>query len=141
MANIAMSYIQELHVFNFRMQGCQASSIFILDCSNLQWHREQLRLKIGYRTTGVLIGDNWYVSAYFFGDPQIFSVYLPNLISSVISPSYEKSIIILNHYGMTHELTSPPFTRLALLALQNNLLVVGGYGYNLYQKEIHRYAR
>ena len=56
-------YIAVSYKNYFIVECSDANSTFILDCSNSQWYRAQPWPERGYRMTGDLIEENWYVSA------------------------------------------------------------------------------
>ena len=108
------------------------SKLEVLDSSSGRWYSAQPVPVGGHQISSVVVGDCWYLSS--FGGwkdrkKHIFWAHLPTLTSSATSAHTTTEHI-------WHELPTPPVKRPTLLALQGNLLLVGGWGY---VQEIRRY--
>ena len=105
-------------------------TVEVLDCSTHQWYSAQPVPVGGGLMTAVIISDYVYISSYFWsnGQSHMFSAHLPTLISNATCNTTT---------GPTwQELPSPPVHGPTLLALQNHLLLVGGWRR---RKELYRY--
>ena len=109
--------------------GYYKGTVEVLDCSTHQWYSAQPVPVGGSGMTAVIISDYVYISSYNWrgGQPHMFSAHLPTLISNATrntttAPTWQ-------------ELPSPPVYGPTLLALQNHLLLVGGWGKELYRYE------
>ena len=110
--------------------GSGKDTVEVLDCSTHQWYSAQPVPVRGDLMTAVIIGDYVYISSYVWSDGQrhVFSAHLPTLISNATRNTTTGST--------WQELPSPPVGGSTLLALQNHLLLVGGFGR---RKELYRY--
>ncbi len=115
--------------------GSNKDTVEVLDCSTHQWYSAQPVPVGGGGMTAVIISDYVYISSYGWrgGQPHVFSAHLPTLISNATRNTTT---------GPTwQELPSPPVDGPTLLALQNHLLLVGGWevGGLGERKELYRY--
>ena len=110
--------------------GNYKGTVEVLNCSTHQWYSAQPMPVGGHWMIAVIISDYIYISSYFWSDgqPHVFFTHLPTLISNATcSPTTCPT---------WQELPSPPVGASTLLALQNHLLLVGGWGW---RREIYRY--
>ena len=97
------------------------SEVEVLDSSSDRWYSAQPVPVGGHWMSSVVIGDRWYLSSLLWKDGRkhIFWAHLPNLTYSATSAHTTTEHI-------WHELPTPPVEQPTLLALQGNLLLVGG---------------
>ena len=122
---------------NYLIVACRfpcMSEVEVLDSSSGRWYSAQPVPVGGHLMSSVVVGDCWYLSS--FGDwkdgkKHIFLAHLPTLISSATSAHTTTEHI-------WHELPTPPVAGPTILALQGQLLLVGGVGYI---QEIHCYDK
>lgn len=105
------------------------NTVEVLDCSYRQWHNAESLPKGGNRATAVIISDYIYISSYVWVDdqPHIFSAHVPTLLTNHTTSSESP---------IWQELPKPPVHGPALVALHNNLLLIGGKEKN---KELYIY--
>ena len=107
-------------------------TVEVLDSSSGRWYSAQPVPMGGDKMSSAVIGDHWYLSSsrWIDGQPHIFSVHLPTLISGATSAAQT------NTTSIWQELPTPPVGSPPLLALQSHLLLVGG---NAKVQKLHRY--
>ena len=98
----------------------EEDTVNVLDGSNYKWCSAQPVPMGGHLMSSVVIGDHWYISSYEWNDfrPHIFTANLPTLVSSSASTASP----------IWQELPTPPVEGPTLLAIQDRLLLVGGWG-------------
>ena len=110
--------------------GNCTDKVEILDCSTHQWYSAQSVPVGGRYMTSAVVNEYVFISAYLWKDgmSHVLSAHLPTLIANATSSATTDQI--------WQELPSLPVKAPTLLALQNHLLLVGGWGK---RKELYSY--